>query len=331
MTGTIQQDDPFSVGVIGVGSMGRHHARVYDELASAELVGVADADEETARTLANEYRTAAMDADELLQTVDAVSVAVPTSSHYAIAREAIERDVAVLVEKPFVEKPSHGRDLVDRARRRDVPLQVGHVERFNPAVRAARDVIDELELIGVCADRLGPPVDRDITDDAVLDLMIHDIDLLLSIVDAPVESVDAVEAGGDPFIVATIRFENGVLGRLTASRVTQEKVRHLTMSARECRVIVDYLDQSVAIHRDSMPAYVESDDGLRYRHSSVTEELAVEGGEPLRNELQAFLGCVATASDPPVTGEDGLRALELARTIVEEATSSDRSLAEVHR
>jgi len=331
MTDTIQRDNPLAVGVIGVGTMGRHHARVYDELPSAELVGLADEDESRARALANQYRTTAMAPDELLAAVDAVSIAVPTSSHYAVASEAIERDVAVLVEKPFVEDPDRGRELIARARQRDLTLQVGHVERFNPAVRAARDVTDGLDVIAVCADRLGPPVDREVTDDAVLDLMIHDIDVLLAMIDAPIESVDATGARDEPYVVATIRFENGIVGRLTASRVTQQKVRALTMSARDCRVIVDYLDQSVAIHRDSMPTYVESNEGVRYRHSSVVERISVESDEPLRNELSSFLTCVDAGTKPRVTGTDGLRALELARTVVDEATDSDRSLAEVRQ
>jgi predicted dehydrogenase len=328
MTDTNHDDRELAAGVVGVGSMGRHHARVYDQLPGVRLAGVADADEESARDLAAEYRTTAMDTGALLDAVDAVSVAVPTEYHYSICRESIDRGVPTLVEKPFVEHLDQGRDLVARAERRGVPLQVGHIERFNPAVETLAEVVDDLDVVALAADRLGPPVDREITDDAVLDLMIHDIDVLLSVVDAPVESVSAAGAPDDPYVTATFTFENGVVATLTASRVTQQKVRELSISARDCRVVVDYLDQSVELHRDSMPEYVETGEGVRYRHSSVIERPTVDSGEPLYNELESFLQAIRTDSEPQVTGEDGLRAIELARAVVEAADRDEQDRPE---
>jgi predicted dehydrogenase len=331
MTGHQRETEQVDVGVVGVGSMGRHHARVYDQLPGVRLVGVADDDAERARELADEYRVDAMDTEALLDAVDAVSVAVPTRFHYGVARAAIDRGVDVLVEKPFVKDVSNGEDLVARAERRDVVLQVGHVERFNPAVETLHEVASDLDVVAVNADRLGPPVDRDITDDAVLDLMIHDIDVLLSVVDSEVASVNAAGATDEPYAVATIEFENGVLGRLTASRVTQQKVRELTISARDCRVVVDYLDQSVELHRDSMPEFVESGDGVRYRHSSVVEKPTVDNGEPLRNELASFCEAVRGEHDPVVSGRDGLEAIELAQAVVEAASAGEERLVEVRQ
>jgi predicted dehydrogenase len=329
MTDTNHTNEQLPVGVIGVGSMGRQHARVYDQLPGAQLVGVADVDTERAADLALDYRTTAMETAELLDAVEAVSIAVPTDKHYDVASAAVERDTAVLVEKPFVTDRSEGETLVERAERRGVVLQVGHVERFNPAVRALQELSDDLDLVGVAASRLGPPVNRGITVDAVFDLMIHDIDVLLALVDAPLESVSAAGATGDPYVVATLTFENGVVGRLTASRITQQKVRTLTVSARDCRVVVDYLDQSVLVHRESTPEYVESNEGLKHRRSKVVERPPVDQGEPLRDELSAFLECVRTGEAPRVTGEDGLRAIDIARSIVDEAAPAERSLAGV--
>jgi predicted dehydrogenase len=331
MTDTNATAEQIDVGVVGVGSMGRQHARVYDELQGATLVGVADAEQHRAGELAIEYRTTAMETRDLLDAVDAVSIAVPTDQHYAIARAAIERDVAVLVEKPFVSNRSEGRKLVEQARRRDVTLQVGHIERFNPAVRALSEMANELDVVAATTSRLGPPIDRGITVDAVFDLMIHDIDVLLSLVDAPVESISAAGAAGEPYVVATLTFENGVVGRLTASRMTQQKVRELTVSARDCRVVVDYLEQSIVVHRESVPEYIESSGGLKHRHSKVVEQPPVEQSEPLRNELEAFLDCVRTGEEPVVTGEDGLRSIAIAQSIVEAAAPEERSLAEVRQ
>ncbi|MDG5776822.1 Gfo/Idh/MocA family oxidoreductase [Haloarculaceae archaeon H-GB1-1] len=317
--------DRTDVGVVGVGSMGQHHARVYDELPEANLVGVADANEEVAADVASTYETDARAVEDLLSSVDAVSIAVPTSHHESIVRRAIEQDVDVLVEKPIVADLDVGRSLLDQARERDLVLQVGHIERFNPAVQTLLDVVQDLDLIAVDARRLGPPLDRDLGDTVVYDLMIHDIDVLLKIVDAEVQSVEATGTQEGQHITANVDFENDVVANLTASRVTQQKVRDLSITAESCRVNVDYLDQSVEVHRHSLPEYVDADGDLRYRHESVIERPMVESREPLKAELEAFVDAVAERATPPVTGEDGLRALEIAQEI------DRRSAATEHR
>ncbi|MFC7045298.1 Gfo/Idh/MocA family oxidoreductase [Halobacteriaceae archaeon GCM10025711] len=317
-------DAPMRAGVIGVGSMGHHHARVYDELAGVELVGVADVNEAQAREVAAEYGVTAMDQAELLDAVDLVSIAVPTQFHYPTARECIERGVDVLVEKPFVEDPADGRRLIELADERDVTLQVGHVERFNPAVQALEDVVDDLDVIAVTAQRLGPPLDRDIEDTAVMDLMIHDLDIVLSLVDADVEDVAAIGTRENRYATADIQFDDGTVGQLTASRVTQEKVRNLTISARECRVKVDYIDQSLELHRGSLPEYVEQNGDVRYRHENVVERVSVDSGEPLKRELRSFVDAARNGTEPEVTGEDGLRVLELVRHIDRQAAGEKR-------
>jgi len=228
-------DKPLRAGVVGVGSMGRHHARVYDELNDVELVGVTDADPDRAEEIARQYDAAALDPDELLATADAISIAVPTEYHYEFATRAIDAGVHALVEKPLVETPSRGTDLLERARQEDVVLQVGHVERFNPAVRTLMDICVDLDVIAVEAQRLGPPINREIQDNAVFDLMIHDIDVILSLLDAPIESVSAFGAVENRHITANLEFADGVVSTLTASRVTQQKIRRLSITAEEWR------------------------------------------------------------------------------------------------
>ena len=307
-----------SVGVVGVGTMGSHHARVYNELTGADLVGVADADSATARAVAAEYDTRVLDRDRLLETADAVSVAVPTDQHAALATAAIDAGTAALVEKPFVTDPDRGREVAARAREAGIPLQVGHVERFNPAVGALREILPELDPIAVAARRQGPPVDRASSDSAAMDLMIHDIDILLTVAESPVRSVSAVAAGEGQHICAQLAFESGLVGTLTASRLTQQKIRDLAITARECQVDVDYLDRSVEIHRHSMPEFLVDGGDIRYRHESIIERPTIENGEPLKAELSAFVDTVREGTEPPVTAADGIRAVELARRVEEE-------------
>lgn len=312
-----------TAGVVGVGSMGRHHARVYRELPETTLVGVADANEGTAREAAETYETEAMSADDLLDTVDAVSIAVPTSYHYELARDAIERGVHVLIEKPFVETPESGRRLIDRARERDVTLQIGHIERFNPAIRALADIVPDLDVIAVDARRLGPPVDRELGTSTVLDLMIHDLDILLALLEGDPTVTSASSTADEQYVTAAVTDDDGVLGTVTASRVTQRKVRELSITAETCHVNVDYISQSVQIHRHSIPEYIEMNGDIRYRHENIVEHPTVDNGEPLKKELSAFAEAITEGSEPVVTGEDGLRALELAREIEGRATETE--------
>lgn len=307
-------DESLRAGVIGVGSMGQNHARVYNELAETELVGVADANTARARSIASEYDTAAHEISKLLDRVDMVSIAVPTQYHSAVARECIAADVDLLIEKPFVGNPAEGRDLIERAEERDVIMQVGHIERFNPAVRALMGMVDDLEIIGITVDRMGRPQNREIEDTAVMDLMIHDVEILLAMVSEPVTSVQAAGNHEGRYAEALLEFESGIIGQLSASRVTQRKIRRLTISAESCWVELDYINQSVEIHRQSSSEFINKGD-IHHRHSNVVERLSIDQTEPLKNELAAFAKAVSEHEQPMVTGEDGLRALELTQTI----------------
>jgi predicted dehydrogenase len=314
--------ETLAAGVVGVGSMGRNHARIYAELQSVDLVGVADVDAERARSVADEHATAALPREELLDAADVVSVVVPTQYHYDVVSECLDAGVDVLVEKPFVQDPERGRELIRRARDADAVLQVGHVERFNPAAQTMLDLRQDLDIEAVTARRLGPPLDRDIDDSVVSDLMIHDLDIVTTLLD-DVSSVAVASASDGQYATATLRFESGVVARLTASRVTQQRVRELDVTAADRHVTVDYLTQDVEIHRQSFPQFVTDDHDLRYRHEGVIERPLVESTEPLKAELASFVEAVWTDSEPAVTPEDGLRAVELVHTIDELARESE--------
>lgn len=309
-------NEQLRTGVIGVGSMGKNHARVYQELAESELVGVADADGAAAAAAATEFDIEAFDTDDLLDQVDAVSVAVPTKAHAPVVLDCINADVDVLVEKPFVDSPAIGREIASTADAAGVTLQVGHIERFNPAVRTLLSAFSELSVNAVTAERLGPPVDRDIGADVTFDLMIHDIDLLCTLLDETPELVSAVGVADGEYATSTWAAD-GAVASLTASRITQERVRRMTVTAEECRVVVDLLDQTVEVHRRSTPEYVAADGDVRHRIESVVERPFVESGEPLKRELASFLDAAANGTPPEVTAEDGIRAVELASRVTE--------------
>ena len=322
----MSRTEPIRAGVVGVGSMGQNHARVYAELPGVELVGVADVDAERASEVAASHDTAALAKGELLDRAEAVSIAVPTAHHASLARECIEADVDVLVEKPFVSEPSEGRALEALADEQGVIVQVGHVERFNPAVQAVSEILSDQEILAVDAQRLGSPRERTIADNAVMDLMIHDIDVLLSLIGEDVTTVNALGAEENRYIDAQLRFESGIVASLTASRVTQKKIRQLSITTRECWIAVDYIDRSVAIHRHSLPEYVERKSGMHYRHEGVVEQPMVDSGEPLKEELASFVDCVRERKTPLVTAADGLRALSVAHKI--DRLADDRMEAE---
>jgi len=295
--------------------MGQHHVRVYEALPEAELIGVTDADADRAEEIAAEYDTDAYDLETLLGQVEAVSIAVPTRYHVEIASTCLKAGVDVLIEKPIASTAAEAKDLIQLADTHDRLLQIGHIERFNPAVQTIEEFIDSLQIIAVNAERMGPPPDRRIDDSAVLDLMIHDIDIVLSLIDETPETISGAGVQNNRHATATMAFEDEIIANLTASRVTQQKVRKLEVIAEECLVRVDYMSKDVEIHRQSRPEYITDDEDIRYRHESIVERPIVDSTEPLANELSSFVESVQERSQPVVDGEDGLRALQIAKHI----------------
>ncbi|SFQ00485.1 Predicted dehydrogenase [Halolamina pelagica] len=299
--------------------MGQHHVRVYEELDEVELVGVADADAERASEIAEEYGTRAIEIQTLVEHIDAVSIAVPTPYHYETAMTCIEHGVNVLIEKPIAASKSEGEKLIEEARSNDVLIQVGHIERFNPAVTALDKVVDKEDIVAIHAERLGPPPEREIHDNAVIDLMIHDADIVLSLAGDEPTTVQSAGTRDNRYATATLQFESGIVATLTASRLTQRKVRKLQITTEENFIEVDYLDKTIDIYRRSVPEFVKHDSGVQYRHESVIERPQVDNNEPLKVELSEFLEAVQNGTRPPVSGSDGLRAFELVTEIDKKA------------
>lgn len=300
------------VGVIGVGHLGQHHARLYAGLPGTVLVGVSDINPERARLIADRCHVPAFDDPAaLLGQVDAVSVAVPTSAHHNVVTACLNAGAHVLVEKPIAVTSAEARELVELARTRGRTLQVGHVERFNPAIEAVRPFIKHPGFIE--CHRLSPFGERGTDVDVVLDLMIHDLDMVLSFKPG---SVEEVRAAGVPVLSpnidianARIGFASGCVANLTASRVSTTRMRKLRLFQRDAYISVDYqLRQGVICRRRT---------GRGTRPEIEAQPVRGKDEEPLKLELEAFIHAASTGTPPPVTGEDGIAVLELAHQILD--------------
>ena len=301
------------VGVIGVGSLGQHHARVYADLPDARLVGVADVDGARAASIAARHGcTALTDYRKLIGEVDAVSVVVPTLLHHAIARACLSVGLHVLVEKPLAATVEEAHDLVAAASKRGVTLQVGHIERFNAAFRATRGAIKSPTLIE--CQRWAPFSSRGADVDVVLDLMIHDLDLVLGLVDAPVAEVQAsglsILSATTDVAQARVVFRNGCVATFSANRVAESKLREIRICEPEGYVVVDLAQQTAVVGRRTM--------GTSGSYEVLTEHVRGDGREPLKLELEAFLDSIRTGASPLVSGREGTAALELAYAIIDE-------------
>lgn len=312
------------IGVVGVGHLGKEHARVAASLPSAELVGVYDTRLEVGRQVARELGTTAMDSlDQLLSLAEAVCVAVPTTAHFEVASECISRGIHVLVEKPLAATVEEARALVEASRKHSVIVQTGHIERFNPIVQAAISVVREPRFIE--SHRLSSFVGRSTDVDVVLDLMIHDIDLALATVRSEIRSV---EATGVPILSsnvdianARLLFANGAVANLTASRVSKERVRKIRFFARDSYISVDCLAGKAELYRKGRQSQPRGEEP-QWEESQIApgifrRTIAVSGQEPLRLELEHFVRCVLMNEQPAVDGMAGLKAMEAALKVSE--------------
>ena len=299
------------VGVVGVGALGQHHARVYAALPEAALAGVHDLDPARASAVADRFGARSFaTVEDLLPHVDAVSLAVPTADHHALTRRLLEAGKDVLVEKPIAATLAEADDLATVAVRTGRVLQVGHIERFNPAVRVLRETVAQPRFIEV--HRLGSFSPRSLDIDVVLDLMIHDLDILLALDGSEPVQVDAV---GVPVLTprvdianARLRFASGLIANVTASRVSAERVRKFRAFAPSTYVSLDLAAREARVHR-----LVRNDAGnaeIRVERTSAPDE------EPLRLQLESFLTAVRARSKPEVSAEDGRRALALAHVVL---------------
>jgi predicted dehydrogenase len=306
------------VGVIGVGTMGQRHCRVYSNLRRVELIGVCDGWPETGRRVAQQYEVPFYEhVDDLLPHVDAVSLVTPTPFHFDLAMHCLAQGKHVLVEKPITETLEQAKVLTEAAEASGLVVQVGHIERFNPAFAELKNVLDHVTPLAINLRRLSPyeVSNRDV--DVVFDLMIHDLDLVLNLVQQEPIQVHAhgltAFEGAIDHAVTNLYFQSGPLVTLTASRVTEQKVRSIEITAIEAYLEGDLLNKSVLVHRRTIGEYYHN----KYRQESIVESIHVPSFEPLFLELQHFVDCVVEGKTPRVSARDGFRALNLATVIRE--------------
>jgi predicted dehydrogenase len=315
--------------VIGVGSMGKNHARIYDALEGVALVAVSDIDTKSARAAASRHR-ARYYADHATmldqEKPDLVSVAVPTGLHHQVALDVIDRGLHLLVEKPIADTVANAKEIIERAQGQCVQLMVGHVERFNPAVRELKRRLEDGQLgkmFQIHARRLGPFPDRIRDAGVVIDLATHDLDVMCHLVDADVvrvyaETEQEIHTLHEDSLSGLMRFQNGVVGVLDVNWLTPTKVRELYVTGEKGMFMVNYLTQDLYLYENE---YVGSDWDTLGMLKGVGEgnmiKLRIGKREPLHVELEAFAHSVEEGRPPPVTGEDGIRALTLAQAMVE--------------
>ena len=306
------------VGVIGVGHLGFHHARVYSGLDGVQLVGVVDSDIDRALKASAEFDAPMFAACEelLAEGVDAVSVVVPTSAPREVALQCIEAGADVLVEKPIAATIDEAVAIVEAARRRGRLVQVGHIERFNGAVVALMQAVKEPRFIE--CHRLSPYPNRGDDVSVVLDLMIHDLEIVLALVGGAVVQVDAIGvpvfSKFEDIANARIRFDTGCVANITSSRVSMEKMRKIRIFANDAYVSTDYSAQEVIVYRKK-PMELTPD--ITPMELIDIEPLNVHKEEPLKRELESFVACVRERKRPLVSGDDALAALRLAHQVID--------------
>jgi len=290
------------VGVVGVGHIGSNHARLYAEIPSTEFCAIYDVDLAKANAIAKKYRvTPAQSLDEFAEMVDAASIATPTNTHYEVARSLLARGKHLLVEKPITDNTAHAGELAELAAQNELILQVGHVERFNPVLSALEERLTHPRFIE--AHRLSPYPERSMDIGVVLDLMIHDLEIILHLVRSPVQTIDAVGVAvlsrGEDIANARLRFENGCVANITSSRISPERMRKIRVFQEDAYLSLDYEKQSGEIYR-------------RAEGRIKREKVEIAREEPLKHQLVSFVECAKSGRQPRVSGFQAIAALELA-------------------
>lgn len=296
-----------SVAVIGVGTMGSHHARVFSEIKDVRLVGVVDINPQRAKEIAKRYNTKAYtDYHDIIDSVDAVSIAVPTTSHFEVAMDFIRHGKDLLIEKPITNTIAEARTLISETEQRGVIMQIGHIERFNAGVSVISRMVKNPRFIE--SHRLSPFSGRGIDVDVTLDLMIHDIDIILSLVDSEIADIRATGAkvmtGSIDVAHAWIEFENGCVAEAVTSRIAEKPERQLKVFQENTFLKLNYQSQEVTCYRKN-------------RNHITTEVMKPEKKEPLKEQIISFIKCIKNRTKPVVSGYEGKRALKVALKISE--------------
>ena len=305
------------VGVIGIGNMGWHHARVLSLLRDADLVGVADPDESRGKLAIEQFQCKWFkDYHDLISKDDAICIAVPTLLHHKVGLDCLKAGVNVLIEKPIAANELEAKSLINASKISNCLLQVGHIERFNPAFRELNKIVQNEDIVVLEARRHSPHADRANDVSVVMDLMIHDIDLVLELVNSKIQKLAAVGGrnsdGLIDYVNATLVFKNNIIASLTASKMSHKKIRNLSAHCQNGLVETDFLNHSLQIHRKAHESYTAEHGELVYRNDGYVEEVSTTSIEPLYAELEHFLKCVQGKELPEVDGEQASRALKIA-------------------
>ena len=320
-------------GVIGVGHLGRHHARVYSQVPEAQLVGVHDTDPEKGQKVAEEFDTKYFEnLSDLLERIDAVSLVVPTTFHYALAIDILDRGKNLLIEKPITETVKQAEEVLSLAKAKNLILQVGHIERFNPAFKMIEDLALEPKFIE--SHRLAQFDPRGTEVAVILDLMIHDLDLILTLDKSEVKSIEAagvsVISDSEDIANARLTFQSGCVANITSSRISARPLRKMRLFQKNSYISLDFLQRSVEIYKlmdvGSIPKEEKDKKTLvgniptgEVGKTIVYEKPEIKSEDMLTSEIKSFLDAVKNRTHPKVSGEDGKRALKLALEIVNKA------------
>ena len=312
------------VGVIGVGRMGKYHAGILSELPEVELAAVVDIDSKVRKVIEDNFNAPGFESyKDLYGKVDAAVVAVPTGLHFPITKDLLNAGIHVLLEKPCANNLDHARELFKIAEEKDLTLHIGHVERFNGAVQELHKIVESP--IFVECKRMGPFTDRIKDDGVVLDIMIHDIDIILNLIKSKVTKTHVLGASvfsdKDDLVNAQLEFENGCIANIIASRASQNQIRTLSVTQKDSFVVLDYSDQEIYVHRKSSSEHKLSKDSLRYKQESMVERIFVHKDNPLKLELKHFLDCAANGSPRKVAIDSELYSLEIALNILSQFNS----------
>ncbi len=326
--------EKLKIAVIGTGHLGKEHARIYSEIPEVNLVGVVDINESVGEAVAKRCNTKYYSSfKEILNKVDAASVVVPTKSHYEITKELLKNGIHVLVEKPMTGTVSEAEDLIKLSRQNSTILQPGYIERFNPALEAIQKLDISIKFIE--CHRLSPFTFRSADIGVVLDLMIHDIDIILYLSKSKVKRIDAVGVNvisdKEDIANARIQFENGCVANLTASRVSFEPMRKIRLFSENSYISLDYQKQEALIYKKSPTLTLKSIDTESAGVSTIRdlknfsfgdllkiERIKMNNQEPLKKELESFINCIINGEQPVVSGEEGIKAIKTAAIIREE-------------
>jgi len=313
--------DQVNVGIVGTGRMGQRHCRIFSNMRKVQLVGIHDVDPATGYRVAKQHEVPYFaNLDELLDRVDAVSLATPTRVHFEQAMLCLSKGKHVLVEKPIASTLEQAETFVNAVEESGLVVQVGHIERFNPAYMELKTILEDYQPLAIYLQRLSPYQGSNKDVDVVLDLMIHDTNLMMDLVGKSPSKMNAYGltafSGNIDHAIAQLCFESGPLLTMTASRLTEEKVRKIDVTCREAYLECDLLSKSILIHRSTFGEYLNSNKrGVKYRQEGIIERITIPSFEPLLLELQHFVECILENKTPFVTAKDGYNALKLATLI----------------